>query len=76
MGGGCSWDETRPAWDGAPELHLLAHGLSAKLDQPATIALGNAIVPQVAAEIIRAMILADRQANTQISRDGGKENKR
>jgi DNA (cytosine-5)-methyltransferase 1 len=60
MGGGCSWDETRSAWDGAPELHLLAHGLSAKLDQHATVALGNAIVPQVAAEIIRAMMQADR----------------
>ena len=35
--------------------------------------LGNAIVPQVAAEIIRAMMQADRQANPQVSRDGGKE---
>jgi DNA (cytosine-5)-methyltransferase 1 len=55
MGGCCNGDQERPAWDGSPEVHLLAHGLSERMDQPATIALGNAIVPQVAAEIIRCI---------------------
>ena len=42
-------------------------GVSAKVDGSKRVkALGNAIVPQVAAEIIRAMMLADRLANTEI----------
>ena len=42
-------------WDCSPELPLLAYGLSEKLDEPQTVALGNAIVPQVAEEIMHAI---------------------
>jgi hypothetical protein len=38
-------------------------GVPGRLDGHRYLALGNAIVPQVAAEILKAMMQADRQAN-------------
>ena len=43
-----------PAWHGEPELAVLVHGLPS--DVAVCSALGNAIVPQVAAEFIRAVM--------------------
>lgn len=43
-------------WHCPPELPLLAYGLSEKLDEHATVALGNAVVPQIPELIGRAII--------------------
>lgn len=48
-------------WDAEPCVGRVAHGIPNRVDRVKS--LGNAIVPQVAAEIIRAMMLADRMAN-------------
>jgi DNA (cytosine-5)-methyltransferase 1 len=53
----------RNRWPVEPTVGRVVNGLSTKLDRDRLKALGNAIVPQVAAEIIRAMMQADRQAN-------------
>ena len=52
-------------WPCEPGVGRVAHGISDRVDR--LHGLGNAIVPQVAAEIIRAMMQADRQANMKCS---------
>jgi DNA (cytosine-5)-methyltransferase 1 len=43
-----------PAWDGEPELAVLVHGVPGDVDS--TVALGNAVVPQVAEWIGRRLM--------------------
>lgn len=59
-------DGGREWWPVEPDVGRVAHGIPARVDR--LRGLGNAIVPQVAAEIIRAMMQADRQANAQADR--------
>jgi len=51
------WEADQPSMVG------VVHGVSSWMER--ATAIGNAIVPQVAAEIIRAMMQADRQANAE-----------
>ena len=57
----CGCREVFCSWEPEPDVGRVAHGIPNRVDR--LRGLGNAIVPQVAAEIIRAMMQADRMAN-------------
>jgi DNA (cytosine-5)-methyltransferase 1 len=54
-------------WVAEPSMERVVYGLSRKLDKLRIKGLGNAIVPQVAAEILRCMMRVDSLHNKQIS---------
>jgi len=52
-------------WEAEPAIRRVSDGVSPRLDSLRCTGLGNAIVPQVAAEILRCMMRVDSLANTQ-----------
>jgi DNA (cytosine-5)-methyltransferase 1 len=57
------WMEAR-RWENEPRVDRVAHGIPSRVDR--IRGLGNAIVPQVAAEILRCMMRVDSLANDQV----------
>ena len=55
MGGNNNGHPKWEAWNRSPEFLLRHYGLSGKLDEPEIKALGNAIVPQIAYQIFKAI---------------------
>lgn len=55
-------------WMVEPDLVRVVNGVSRKLDKRRITGLGNAIVPQVAAEILRCMMCVDSLANSVITK--------
>jgi DNA (cytosine-5)-methyltransferase 1 len=64
------WMEAR-RWENEPRVDRVAHGIPSRVDR--IRGLGNAIVPQVAAEILRCMMRVDSLQNT-YSRNRGDDN--
>ena len=60
-------------WMVEPQMVRVVHGVSRKLDKLRITGLGNAIVPQVAAEILRTMMHVDSLHNTAAMASEAKE---